>query len=67
MTPVSHSRGIMYSAPPEKTTRRNTEKPAADERAESDEPSDDVEAPSATDAASSVTDANWTGTVPADD
>ena len=67
MTPVSHSRGIMYSAPPEKTTRRNNEESAADERAESDEPSDDVETPSVTDAASSVTDANWTGTVPADD
>ncbi|WP_231184904.1 hypothetical protein [Haladaptatus sp. DYF46] len=57
----------MYSAPPEKTTRRNNEESAADERAESNDPSEDVETPSVADANSSVTDANWTGTVPADD
>ena len=65
MTPISHSRGIMYSAPPKETTRREEE--SVDEPTESNESSDDVEAPTVTDATSSVTDANWTGTVPADD
>ena len=62
MTPISHSRGMLYSAPPEKTTRRD-DSTVVDESTESD----DVETPSVTDANSSVTDANWTGTVPADD
>ncbi|WP_423743329.1 hypothetical protein V5735_09670 (plasmid) [Haladaptatus sp. SPP-AMP-3] len=56
----------MYSAPPKGTTRRDND--AADEAADdATEPSDDVETPSVADPNSSVTDANWTGTVPADD
>ncbi len=42
-------------------------RPQTNDGTESDEPSDDVETPSVSDADSSVTDANWTGTVPADD
>lgn len=63
MTPISHSRGIMYSAPPKETTRREKDESTEEEATESNT----VEAPSVTDANSSVTDANWTGTVPADD
>ncbi|WP_227375485.1 hypothetical protein [Haladaptatus halobius] len=55
MTPTSHSRGILYSAPPTKTTRNDAS--AEDESAEA---SDEEPTPA-------TTDANWTGTVPADD
>ncbi|WP_190303768.1 hypothetical protein [Haladaptatus sp. R4] len=53
----------MYSAPPKETTRREKDESTEEEATESNT----VEAPSVTDSNSSVTDANWTGTVPADD
>ncbi|WP_227355642.1 hypothetical protein [Haladaptatus salinisoli] len=56
MTPTSPSRGILYSAPPKKTTRDENAS-AEDESAES---TDEGPTPA-------KTDANWTGTVPADD
>ncbi len=62
MTPTSQSRGIMYSAPPEKTARNDENKSVADE------PTESVESAEASDdRISPGSDANWTGAVPADD
>jgi len=62
MTYRSESRGIMYTAPP-----------SGDEDDQRDETADAAETPDANregqslESTTGVTDANWTGTVPADD
>ncbi|UPV98806.1 hypothetical protein M0R88_09705 [Halorussus gelatinilyticus] len=58
MTYRSESRGIMYTAPPS-----GDEEATDDEKAETEAPDAEAETPEL----DATTDANWTGTVPADD
>ncbi|WP_327050960.1 hypothetical protein [Halomicrococcus gelatinilyticus] len=76
MAPYSSSRGMMYSAPPtaDDTTEKRNETRSADAVAADGGADDALDEESTTDAGSpneigapGVTDANWTGSVPADD
>ncbi|WP_435180223.1 hypothetical protein [Halorussus sp. AFM4] len=57
----SESRGLMYTAPPSGDEEENSERAA-----ETGEPAEEREMPDLG-PTSATTDANWTGTVPADD
>ncbi|NEU57910.1 hypothetical protein [Halorussus sp. MSC15.2] len=61
MTYRSESRGILYTAPP------SADDDATDETAESEQPTEEEREMPELDGTSATTDANWTGTVPADD
>ncbi len=62
MTPTSHSRGIMYSAPPNASTRKEDEREENTATVEAE-----TETESADEQITPGTDTNWTGAVPADD
>ncbi|WP_137283876.1 hypothetical protein [Halorussus salinisoli] len=62
MTYRSESRGILYTAPPSGDESDSTE-----ETTEAEEPAAEEREMPNLETTSATTDANWTGTVPADD
>ncbi|MFC4448939.1 hypothetical protein [Halorussus aquaticus] len=62
MTYRSESRGILYTAPPSAD-----DNDATDETAQAEDPTEEEREMPELEGTSATTDANWTGTVPADD